>query len=80
MSQSRPVPPNSQNNISMESKIGLMRKADVAELCSVSPRTIDQWVKEKKIPFVKIGRNVRFRWRAVEAAILSFEHQAISLQ
>jgi excisionase family DNA binding protein len=61
-------------------RAGLMRKAEVAELCSVSPRTIDQWMKEKKIPFVKIGRNVRFRWRAVEEAILSFEHQAIAIQ
>jgi len=56
---------------------GLMRKSEVAQLCRVSVRTIDQWIAEKKIPSIKVGRNVRFRWPAVEVALMRYERRAI---
>ena len=56
---------------------GLMRKSEDAQLCQVSVRTVDQWIAEKKIPSIKVGRNVRFRWPAVEAALMRYERRAI---
>jgi len=55
------------------SPIGLQRKADIAKLCNVSIRTIDQWIKERKIPSVKIGRTRRFQIGRVIAALERFE-------
>ena len=56
----------------------LITRLDVAHLLSVSPRTVDRWVKGRKIPYIKIGRTIRFRWASVEAAIARFEHKAIA--
>ena len=56
---------------------GLQCKADIARLSKFSIRTIDALMAKKKIPFIKIGRSVRFRWPAVEAALLRFERKEI---
>ncbi|MCE9543629.1 MAG: helix-turn-helix domain-containing protein [Verrucomicrobia bacterium] len=55
----------------------LITRLDVAHLASVSPRTIDRWVKGRKIPYIKVGRTLRFRWAAVEAALVKFERHSI---
>jgi excisionase family DNA binding protein len=39
-------------------------------------RTVDSWLHSRKIPSIKLGRAVRFRWPAVEAALLRHERQA----
>jgi excisionase family DNA binding protein len=58
-----------------ESIGSLLRKADIARLCNVSTRTVESWLHSRKIPSVKIGRTVRFRWHAVEDALLKYERQ-----
>jgi excisionase family DNA binding protein len=61
------------------SSIGsLLRKADIAKRCNVSTRTVDSWLHSRKIPAIKIGRSVRFRWHAVEAALIRFERKEIT--
>lgn len=61
------------------SSIGsLLRKADIAERCKVSMRTVDVWIHSRKIPSLKLGRAVRFRWHEVEAALLRYERRATS--
>lgn len=57
---------------------GLLTRTGIAALCNVSPRTIDRWVDDRRIPAIKIGRTIRFRWPAVETALLRFERKAIS--
>jgi hypothetical protein len=45
-------------------------KHDVARKYKVCVRTVDRWVKERKIPHLLLGkRSVRFRWVDVERAI-----------
>ena len=61
-----------------DSSVSLLRKSDIARICNISLRTVDQWIAERKIPALKIGRTVRFRWPAVEAALVKFERKAIS--
>lgn len=56
----------------------LITRLDVAHLSSVSPRTVDRWVKGRKIPYIKVGRTIRFRWATVEAALVRFEHKAVA--
>ena len=42
--------------------IGLLRKRELAEKLAISKRTLDVWMQKGRIPFLKVGRSVRFRW------------------
>ena len=42
--------------------IGLLRKRELAEKLAISKRTLDVWMAKGRIPFLKVGRSVRFRW------------------
>ena len=50
----------------------LLTKQELATLCSVHLRTVDSWIFQRKIPFLKVGRAVRFDRRAVEKALSKF--------
>jgi hypothetical protein len=53
---------------------GLVNKKVVARAASVSPRTIDNLQREKKIPYVKLSaRCVRYHLPSVIAALRRFE-------
>jgi excisionase family DNA binding protein len=38
----------------------LLRKRDVVKKCRIAPRTLDGWIKRKRIPYVKFGKLIRF--------------------
>lgn len=48
------------------------RTNDVAEAYSVSLRTVASWCKGRRIPFLKVGRSVRFNPAAVSMALSQF--------
>jgi excisionase family DNA binding protein len=53
---------------------GLVPKKVVAQRHSVSCRTIDNWVREKRIPIVRLSpRLVRFNLARVKAALERYE-------
>jgi excisionase family DNA binding protein len=41
---------------------GLLNKRSLAVKLGVSKRTVDAWMKKKRLPFIKLGKTVRFRW------------------
>jgi len=41
----------------------LDRKPQFAKRASVSVRSVDNWIHDRKIPFLKIGRTVLIPWR-----------------
>jgi len=41
--------------------VGLLRKCELAEKLAISKRTLDIWMQKGRIPFLKVGRSVRFR-------------------
>jgi excisionase family DNA binding protein len=41
--------------------VGLLRKRELAEKLAISKRTLDVWMKAGRVPFLKVGRSVRFR-------------------
>jgi excisionase family DNA binding protein len=48
----------------------LPRRRDVARRYGVSLRTLDRWVRERKIPYIQLDkRTIRFRWADVERAV-----------
>ncbi len=51
----------------------LLDETQTAERLGVSPNTLQVWRSSKRypLPYVKIGRNVRYRASAVEAFITS---------
>jgi excisionase family DNA binding protein len=50
-------------------EVSLLRKSDVAARCGVSPRTVDQWVIDESISYMKLGKSVRFSPEDVERFI-----------
>lgn len=44
----------------------LLTYKDVAMRLAVSPQTVRVWVMKQKIPFIKIGRLVRFKEEEIE--------------
>jgi excisionase family DNA binding protein len=38
-----------------------LRKTQMAELLQVSVRTLDNWMARRLIPYIRIGRTIRFR-------------------
>lgn len=49
----------------------LVQIKDVAEHFDVSVQTVRTWVREKKIPFLKLGNVYRFRLKDIEESLLS---------
>ena len=43
----------------------ILEKAETADRLKISTRTLDQWMRAKRVPFLKIGKTVRFRWEDV---------------
>jgi len=52
-------------------------RKDVAHAYQVSVRTVGQWIAERRIPAMKLGRTVRFRPDAVAKALEKFEVKAV---
>lgn len=57
---------------------GYLTKDDVIRLLKISKRTLDNWTKRKILPYIRIGRTVRFQWSEVETAFNRFKFNSIS--
>ena len=54
--------------------LALLKRHQVARAISVSPRTVDNWQKQKRIPYIKLNaRCVRYHLPSVLAALRKFE-------
>ena len=47
----------------------LLSVAEFAEAVGLSPKTIRQWVWMRRVPFVRVGRAIRFRPETVNEII-----------
>ena len=62
--------PNVLPNLMAGPEQGLVNKSAIARLLSVSPRTVDNFIREKKIPAIRISaRCIRFHPPSVLAAL-----------
>lgn len=53
----------------------LVRKRKIAQRYDVSPRTIQEWMEQGKLPFHKIGYMVRFDPEECDRALKRFEQR-----
>jgi hypothetical protein len=50
----------------------LLDKREAARRLHKSVRTIDAWMKCGRLPYIKVGRSVLFRWGAVLGKLEAF--------
>ncbi len=50
----------------------LITKLELAKRLKVTTKTIEDWVKARRIPAIKMARAVRFSWPDVRAALSRF--------
>jgi excisionase family DNA binding protein len=60
----------SSASVTIPNQPDLVDKYVIAHDCGVSPRTIENWVAQRKIPFLELGhRTIRFRLADVRRAL-----------
>jgi hypothetical protein len=66
--------PRSRQGSDGLSDLALLTKRQLSRQLSVSPRTVDNWQAQKRIPYLRISpRLVRFDLRRVLAALCKYE-------
>lgn len=55
---------------------GLLDTPEVAKRLRASEGSIDNWRKANLIPWIQLGRSVRFDWEQVKAALLRRQRAA----
>jgi excisionase family DNA binding protein len=50
----------------------ILDKRETAKRIRKSIRTVDSWMKAKRLPYMKVGRTVLFRWSDVLAKLETF--------
>lgn len=55
----------------------MLTKREVAARLRFSVRAVDNWMKRGLIPYMKIGRSVRFRWGEIERHLGALESRGI---
>lgn len=58
-------------------KLKLFNYSEAAELLGISQNTLRQYVSRKRIPFTKIGRNVRFTQDQIQEIIDAGREEAL---
>jgi excisionase family DNA binding protein len=51
-------------------------KKEVAKRMQISERTVCTLIRDKKIPYLKINRSIRFKWSDVEGAIIALNESS----
>ena len=54
---------------------GLVTKKELAPVLRVSTRTVDNWQRKKILPYIKVGRLVRFNIARCLTALARFERR-----
>jgi excisionase family DNA binding protein len=50
----------------------LLTKRELAPKLKIAPRTLDLWMRKGRIPFLKVGKSVRFRWEDVLTKLTAY--------
>jgi predicted DNA-binding transcriptional regulator AlpA len=64
--------PNAPGQSSSQLTDEILDKRETAKRIRKSVRTVDAWMKARKLPYIKVGRTVLFRWSAILERLDSF--------
>jgi excisionase family DNA binding protein len=56
-----------------------LTKEELARHMRVGLRTVDNWIASRRVPYIKIGRLVRFRLSDVERALKRYTVEEVSI-
>ena len=70
---------NPESNTFNDPYIRYLTKREIARIIGKSPRAIEYMMRGRVIPFIRLGRNVRFKLAAVEKALEKLTVQEVSL-
>ena len=56
-----PPKPKRRSKQQQGSSDGLLSKGGLAPKLAISTRTLDDWMRQGRVPFLKLGKTVRFR-------------------
>lgn len=61
---------------------GLLTKREAANFLKIKPRTLDSWLKRRRVPFIKLGpaRNATVRFRQADLEVLINHWRVESIQ
>jgi len=64
---------NAKHNATVDgASDGLLNKRSLAVKLDISKRTVNAWMKKKRLPFIKVGKTVRFCWPDVLEKLNAF--------
>ncbi len=67
------TPQQDQATSTEKAQVGLVKKPKIARRYDVSIRTVENWMRERRIPFVRVGlRGIRFDPNACDRALARF--------
>ncbi len=61
------------NDSPLRSADPILNKKELAQRLHVGVRTVTSWMATRKIPYMKLGGAVRFRWSEVEQSLQRFQ-------
>lgn len=65
-------------NTARMNAIHYLNKLELAERLGTTKRGVEEMMRRRKIPFLKLGhRTVRFDWQSVEKAVSRLEYRAV---
>ena len=70
---------NLKNNLAKCNFQKLLSIGEAADILGVKVETIYSWVHTKQIPYYKIGRLLKFKWRELEEWIQSKRVEVLDL-
>lgn len=55
-----------------------LTKQELARILKVTPRTLEQWAKQKRFPVYRLGRVVRYKREEVTQALAAYRVAAVT--
>jgi hypothetical protein len=69
-----------QNEAKFSDYTRLLTKRDICALLQKSPRTIEGMMRKRQIPYLKIGKSVRYRLVDIERALEAYSIKEVSIR
>ncbi len=77
LSQNKAATSQAEKTSEFVNNVGWVKKSDLAKHLSLSVRSIDNLIARRAVPFVRLGRSVRFKISDVDRALERFTRKEV---